>query len=82
MSRYTELGLDRTIHVSETGVVKRGVPVKRKPGEYAPAAHTRTAHTYRFAPHGMPKGVDPNLTTSGHADVCGTGLGCPPVGPS
>lgn len=39
------------------------------------ASPGRIVHARRFAPHGIPKGVDMNITTAGH--VCSGGEGCP-----
>lgn len=41
------------------------------------AATPYQAHSRRFAPGGIPKGVDLSYTSPGHAAVCGTGEGCP-----
>lgn len=76
--------LRSTVHVSATGVVTHGRKVKvtaanrRSADDRIVASTPYRAHARRFAPGGVPAGVDLNITTPGHALVCGTGLGCPP----
>lgn len=76
--------LRQTVRVMADGTVKHGVRVKvtaanrRSINERMLASTSRVVHTLRFAPGGIPKGVDLNITTHGHAAVCGWGVGCPP----
>lgn len=68
---YESMGLDQTVRVSANGTVKRGVKVAVKAINRASiedrivAAPRRVVHTRRFAPGGIPAGVD-QTTTAPH----------------
>lgn len=79
MSSPTADRLRQTVHVSETGVVTHGVVVPHEAtnitGDFRlVATPPRVSRTRRFAPGGIPKGVDLSITLP---HPCGYGEGCP-----
>jgi hypothetical protein len=65
---YESFGLDQTIHVDTDGTVTYGVDVPHvgantSGGARLIAAPTRVVHGFRFAPSGIPAGVDQRITT-------------------
>ncbi len=61
---YEAMGLDQTVHVQADGTVTRGVRVRLTASNRTSdenrtvAAPRRVVRTRRFAPGGIPKGVD------------------------